>query len=167
MTVQISGGYICMQVDTGVAVSVLSETSYQTMWQEGSCPQLKPSIQLCAYSGELMEVKLSVDVSVYYNGQRKQLTLLVLRGAGLPLMGREWLQQLHLGWKELHFVYQRSHQALQTLLQRYKKVYCEELGTIKGIQVKLHVKPDSQPVFIVPVQWLIHCVNELMKSCNA
>ena len=42
------------------------------------------------------------------------------------------------------------HTGLDTLLQRYSDVFRKELGTLKGIEVKLTVQVNDTPKFYKP-----------------
>ena len=67
--------------------------------------ELEPStIWLCAYSGEPIEVIGSVHIDVMYREQSAQLSLLIVGCNGPTLLGRNWLQQLRLDWREIHTI---------------------------------------------------------------
>lgn len=61
-------------------------------------------------------------------------------------MGRNWLTDLKLDWQELYQINQ-ADVTLQTILDKHKSVFNEELGEAKGITAKLHVSPNTQPYF--------------------
>ncbi|KAI3375690.1 hypothetical protein L3Q82_003994 [Scortum barcoo] len=56
-------------------------------------------------------------------------------------------RQIRLNWQEVKKLSHGSTQ-LQVILEKHKEVFREELGSMKKITVKLHVKPDSKPVFM-------------------
>ena len=91
-----------MELDTGAALSVISERTYQKMWPHGA-PDLEPStVSLHTYTGEQLEVLGSVSVQVEYKDQHECLPLLVVQGSGSSLLGCNWLQKLRLDWPEIH-----------------------------------------------------------------
>ena len=45
----------------------------------------------------------SVEVDVAYQGQTAQLPLVVVKGGGPTLMGRNWLNKIVLNWNEIHY----------------------------------------------------------------
>ena len=67
-----------------------------------------------------------------------------MRGSGPTLLGRDWLCQIQLDWREIHLVHTAS---LQAVLSRYPGVFQEGLGTLKGFKAKIYVEPDTPPRF--------------------
>ena len=59
-----------------------------------------------------------MEANVCYKGQTKTLKLYVVGGDGPSLLGRDWLTELQLDWRELHFVNQ-LHQSLQEILNKH------------------------------------------------
>ena len=59
-------------------------------------------------------------------GQPAQtLPILVVQGDGPNLLGRDVLMKLRLHWREIH----RVNTRLEDLLEQYKEVFAEGLGT--------------------------------------
>ena len=80
-----------MEIDTGAAVSLLS----QSKWQEFS-PELVPTkteVVLKTYTGECMDLVGEAEVEVRYHEQRRQLPLVIAAGSGPVLLGRDWLRR--------------------------------------------------------------------------
>ena len=78
-----------MEVDTGASVSIMAEATYHKL-----CPGRGLStthIRLQTYSKEPITVVGSVNVQVSYDGQTAQLPLVVVKGDGPTLLGRNWL----------------------------------------------------------------------------
>ena len=99
---------------------------------------------LHSYSGECIPVVGSVDVSINYKGKAITLPLVIMRGVGPSLLGRNWLQNVQFDWQEVFW----SHNvALTKLLEKYNTVFSEELGTVKGFRAKIHVEPQVSPKF--------------------
>ena len=57
-----------MEVDTGAALSVISEQTYRELWPNPElAPTLKPNkVKLKTYTGESIAVKGTIDVHVTY-----------------------------------------------------------------------------------------------------
>ena len=69
---------IAMELDTGAAVSVISEHTYHSTWPHDR-PALQPSlIKLRTYSGEELEEIGIISVQVCYEDQQEELPLLVV-----------------------------------------------------------------------------------------
>ena len=82
----VDGVSLCMELDTGASVSIVSETQYKQWWPGRS---LDPSqIQLQTYSQEPLAVVGSLNVSVEYEDQKVTQSLVVAKGSGPMLFGR-------------------------------------------------------------------------------
>ena len=76
--VSVDGVPMTMELDTGAAVSVISEHTYHSTWPHDR-PALQPSsIKLRTYSGEELEVIGSFSVQVRYEDQQEDISLLVV-----------------------------------------------------------------------------------------
>ena len=131
-----------MEVDTGAAMSLMSEATFSGLWPGRV---LQPSqVRLQSYSKESIPVVGSRKVNINYQGQMARLPLLIVAGTGPTLMGRDWLSQIRLNWQQIHQVNTAS---LQAVLNRYPAVFQEGLGTLKGYQAKIYVDPNAVPRF--------------------
>ena len=132
--VQIDDCDILMEVDTGASVSIMAESTYQKLWPT---KELGVSgIKLQTYSREPLPVVGTRDVQVMYEGQRAKLPLVVVKGNGPTLLGRNWLGSIRLDWGKIHYT---GSTGLQNLLEKYKGVFQEKLGSFKGRQAKIEV----------------------------
>ena len=138
-----------MELDTGAAVSIISEDTHQSKFP--GVPLQKASVKLKTYTGQTMEVCGQLDVTVRYNSQEYTLPLCVVAGPGPTLLGRDWLRSIHLDWKAIGVVaLDKGKDQIQGLQQAYHKVFRDELGTISGFTATLNLRPDSKPVFCKP-----------------
>ena len=78
-----------MELDTGSAVSIISKNAYRDNLKH--IPLKIFDHQLRTYTGEVVRV---ADVKVVYQDQTTTTT--VLKGRGVNLFGREWLEHLRL-----------------------------------------------------------------------
>ena len=148
VNLQVNGVDTTMEVDTGAALSVMSNKKYQQLWK-GRGPSIQlTDIKLTTYTGEKLEVKGNIHVQVQYQGQRKTLSLLIVGGEGPTLLGRNWLQHIKLDWRALHSlsVEPASHN-LQSVIEKHPGVFKEGLGHMQGVTAKLHVDPTATPQF--------------------
>ena len=100
-----------MEVDTGASMSLMSETTFRGLWPGRD---LRPSkVRLQTYSKQSIPVVGCCSVNVEYNGQSAEMPLLIVEGSGPSLMGRDWLSQIQLNWKQIHTA------SLQAVLARY------------------------------------------------
>ncbi len=146
---EVEGQPLTMEVDTGAAVSLISECQLQQVLP-GAKPK-RTNIVLRTYTSEPIPVVGELRVTVQYGTQRKQLTLYVIKGEGPCLLGREWLKSIRLDWKAIGLTtMDKSATRLNTLLEENSEIFKDELGTMEGIQAKLTLREDATPRFHRP-----------------
>lgn len=135
-----------MEVDTGAAVSVISEDTFNTIFKDNPQPT---NITLHSYLGEEIPVIGTVAVKVQYESQIvANLPLVITKGQGSTLFGRNWLQQIQLNWPSIHSIH--SNDQVEMIAKKYPKLFSSHLGTIQGVEAKIHVPENSQPRFFKP-----------------
>ena len=95
-------------------------------------------------------MKGSAQVVVEYGSQRETLDLLVVKGNGPSLMGRDWLLKIRLNWHELMALTTCESPALEAMLAKHAKLFTKELGTIQGINASLLIHEHAKPYFSSP-----------------
>ena len=130
-------------MDTGASLSVLSEKTFRKFWPEQVVQ--KASVKICTYTGESLKVVGCMEADITYGDQESHVTLLVVEGQGPNLLGQDLLRQIQLNWHEIFCLQWTS--SLQCILQQYKDVFKEEVGTMKGFQAKLYVDGSVTPHF--------------------
>ncbi|KAL5481688.1 hypothetical protein EMCRGX_G021912 [Ephydatia muelleri] len=143
ISVSIDGVLVTMELDTGAAVSIVSESTFRRLWS-GKVLE-RSGIRLCTYSGESLKVIGKWEADVKYNNQTDKLSVIVLEGAGPSLLGRDWLHRFRIDWKSL-FVIQKGA-SLENVLTKYEMVFNEGLGTVLGYEAKLVMKENAVPRF--------------------
>ena len=113
-----------------------------------SIETLRGSVTHRTYSGESIEVLGETDVTVSYEQQQAQLPLIVVRGTGPSLFGRNWLAKIRVNWESIYKVH--ADDALAKVLTTHKKVFEEGLGKLKGYTAKIHVIRELHPAFVRP-----------------
>ena len=79
--------------------------------------------------------------------------LLVVKGDGPSLMGRDWLQQITLDWHSLHQIRAFHNTALESLIAKHQEVFADGLEKVENFTAKLLESPDVQPCYYKP--WLV------------
>ena len=90
-------------------------------------PLQQATTVLRTYSGEQLSVCGCMNVEVVYGHQHLTLPLLVTKGNGPSLLGRDWLSQLKLNWREINTL---MGVKLDEILAQHKEVFQESLGTL-------------------------------------
>lgn len=144
-TPELEGHPVKMQIDTGSRASIISNRVYKTFMKH---LPLRPSDKkFRTYTGQPVPMRGMTDVTVQCNGQTEKLPVYIVKGNYPALMGRLWLDKVRLDWQTVRMVSNGSTD-LQAVLGKHKEVFRNELGSMKDITVKLHVKPASKPVFM-------------------
>ena len=124
-------------------------------------PLTGTKIKVRTYANEPLKVlgKLIIDVS-YENKIYNRLSLYIIKGSGVNLLGRNWMALMRLNWENIfeklqgHNPYKEKvncvniQKELETVTNKYPNVFSEKLGTIKGVQAKINVIPNSNPKFM-------------------
>ena len=142
-TVRMNNKEIPMEVDTGAALSLISEGTYSSNF---SGRRLQPTeVQLRTYSGERISVLGSLEVEVEYESQVATLPLLVVKGNGPCLLGRNWMAVIRLNWNRICKV--NTSPSLEKVLRKHPDVFREELGLLRGATPKINIQSGPTPKF--------------------
>ena len=144
-TFSVNGVDLEMEVDTGARKSIISERTYGRQFSH--IPLQSANVKLRAYNGGQIPVLGQITVTVKYQGQRAVLPLLVIKGHGSTLCGRDWLRQLTLNWAEISFFKEKKCSSVRDLLKKHSDVFHEELGTLKDIKASIIGRLDVTPKF--------------------
>lgn len=144
--ISLDGNGVSMELDTGAAVSVISETLYQ---KHLSHLKLQPSsLNLRTYSGEKVSLLGEIRVPVKYGSQEETLPLQIAKGDKPSLFGRNWLEKIRLDWQSIFSVTQkRETDNLEDLLSKHARLFDKSIGTIQDFTAQIRVKPEAQPIF--------------------
>jgi len=97
---KLNGYSVSLQLDTGATVTLLSETT----WESIDCPTLQPTdVQLQNYSQEEIPILGKCQVKVQCQGKFANLFVVVSKGDRQNLLGRTWIDSLKL---DLNKIYQ-------------------------------------------------------------
>ena len=91
-----------------------------------------------------------IKVEVQYKDQCEKLQLVVARGNGPSLYGRDWLMKLCLDWTQLCASQVCYSVSLLDILDEHASVFSSELGTLKNTTVLISLNPTAQPHFCKP-----------------
>ena len=160
MDVTLNEKPLTMELDTGAAVSLISEATFRNVLSEYS---MQPAqVPLRTYSGELIPVAGKLDVAVKYSTQQATLPLYVVKGAGQSLFGRNWLKAIRPEWESIHSMNNQVPPELAEVLKEHKEVV-EGLGKLKGHKAKIFVDPSVKPRFC-PARQLPYAVREKVEK---
>ena len=155
----IQDSIVKFEIDTGLGITLISEREYCIHFQ--NLPLTGTKIKVRTYADKPLKVlgKLIINVS-YENKIYNRLPLYVIKGSGVNLLGRNWMALMRLNWENIfeqlqeHNTYKEKvncvniQKELETVTNKYPNVFSEKLGTIKGVQAKINVIPNSKPKFM-------------------
>nr|XP_054759433.1 uncharacterized protein LOC129265467 [Lytechinus pictus] len=143
----VKGKPINFQVDTGSAVTLINEKTWLSQWSDKERPKLsEPKTRLRTYTEHLVEIIGECEVAVSKGNKEERLPLIVARGRGPNLMGRDWLHEIKLDWREINLV--RVNDAVDRVFSDYAGLFTRELGKLKGVEVDLDIDPNASPKFL-------------------
>lgn len=150
------------EIDSGSPVTIISNDDKRKYFQKEI---LHPSdTKLVSYCGTEINVIGYFVVCVNSGVERRDLKLYVVESKRKPLLGREWLRQLKLNWNEIlnnqqnarivsSIKQQQTHtqqdsKRIEQLKQKYSTVFEKSMGKIEGVQARVRLQPDAEPVFV-------------------
>ena len=146
--VSVNGRDLSMEVDTGAALSVISEATKKSLYPD--LPVHRSNVILKTYTDEPMQVIGNLHVKVRYGRQEAKLVLVVVAGDGPSLFGRNWLKYIRLDWTKITAIRTVRLKSLNALMQQHSAIFSDTLGTVEPFRATLHVQPDATPKFCKP-----------------
>ena len=154
ITTEVSGVKLKMELDTGSALSIISEADYKRLFSKLQLE--KTPVMLKTYTGERVSPKGKLKVDVTYGDKTHKLELYVLKNGGPALFGREWLRKIQIDWHAIKALNispsLKSHncsskQRLSQLLEEHAKVFEKGIGKLKHITAKIELDDNATPRF--------------------
>ena len=147
LPVKLQDKEIQMELDTGASLSVISESTYRSIF--GDNHRLDSTdVTLRLYNGQELPVLGSTNVHVQCEGQTAMLPLIVVKGAGASLIGRNWLEHIRINWAAVHSL--QLDRGIEQLVQKHAPLFREETGLLKGTSAKFFVSSEARPKFFKP-----------------
>ena len=181
---ELNDSKLTMEIDTGASRSIIGEKDWEKVNAKMK-RSLKPfSNKLKSFTGEIIPVIGEGKVEVKYgNSVYGFMPVIVAKGAVPQLLGRDWLKKVKLNWNEIFKVSScllsnpkpispqlpspKAKSRLEVLLDTYREVFKDELGTFTGGKASIKLKPGAQPIFLrarsVPFAILDDVEKELSK----
>ncbi|KAJ8716473.1 hypothetical protein PYW07_003100 [Mythimna separata] len=155
--VMISGLALEFEIDSGSAVSVISENTYKSYFKE--LPLSVTNKKLFSYTGENIKTLGIVLLPISYNGRTEVLNVYVVHAGGPPLLGRDFIREFDLelapanASATVHALYKQQTQngiysnIVKQLINQFPKVFSGNLGSFNKYKISLRLKPDAKPIF--------------------
>ena len=137
------------EVDTGAAVSLLNESTFQSLQGSTGDLSLQPSTcKLKTYTGQAIAVLGAAPLTMRYKRKQVCLSVHVVSGTGPNLLGKDLITTLGVyltDLKEIKSLEVASH--LTELLDKHTPVFSEGLGCYNGPPVQLKFATGTLPKF--------------------
>ena len=147
VTPKIEGKNLKTELDTGSAISVIPIRIYKKLFYHK--PLSVTNTRLNTYSWQTITPAGIINVNVNYKGQEHNLDLFVVKNDSPSLFGRAWLKYIKLDWNSIKFLQtgKTTDVNLQDILKKYKSVFSEQSGKVKGVNATLTLDKNAQPKF--------------------
>ncbi|XP_071638443.1 uncharacterized protein [Temnothorax longispinosus] len=89
-------------------------------------------------------------VKVAYKNRDIELNIYVIKNERAPLLGKEWIRQLHLNiWEEEkeQINHLDTERVVKSLVADFPAAFGKGIGKIEGIAARLYLKEDARPLF--------------------
>lgn len=143
--VNIGGLILEFQIDSGSAVSLLSESTYRCHFSK--IPLSPTNKRLVSYTGENIMTCGLLQLPVTYNKKTHTIELHVVRENSTSLLGRDFIQKFNLELVPVNAVVSKSDGIEKKLVEQFPTVFSGKLGEFNKYTVKLSTKPGSKPIF--------------------
>ena len=117
VVVTLNGKPVTMEIDTGVAVSIMSNKTKKALFPSEVLH--KPTLNFRTFTSEPIPVLSQLTVEVCCGTYVGTHQLHVVKGSGPTLLGRDWLHDIRLDWASIRTL--TTHNCLLTLNQLTKK----------------------------------------------
>ncbi|XP_037518126.1 uncharacterized protein K02A2.6-like [Rhipicephalus sanguineus] len=144
--VKVEGRPLKFEVDTGAACSLISEATYHQTWPSNAPKLSREPLDLRTWSGEELSTLGSAQVRVRFKSKDYVLPLLIMKGTGCNLLGRDWFSALNI---RVHGINQVAEpgQEIQEVLARHPDVFKEGIDGYVGPLVHLDLEEGATPKF--------------------
>ncbi|CAK1587556.1 unnamed protein product [Parnassius mnemosyne] len=144
----LAGVPIHMQVDTGASFSLINEQTWHILHSQLSDAVLQPiAISLRTWTETPVKLLGQITLPVCYKNISKDLCVIVAKGNGPNLLGRDWLNPLNITMN-VNYVSSAELLEMDSVLLKHKEVFKDGLGTYRGHPVTIHIKPGVIPKFV-------------------
>lgn len=130
---------LCFEVDTGSAVTAISDSVYRAHFSNYKLDNSKQI--LLSYNGTPIDVLGVLPLPFAYRSQTQTINVYVVKNGGPPLLGRDFLSKFKLEISPINNL-SNSYE------NQFPRLFSDELGCCEGVEVKLNMKPESIPIFM-------------------
>ena len=146
-SLHVDGKTVAFEVDTGASLTVMTESQFRRLWPHASVTSTTE--KLASYTGESIPVVGKRVVNVRFKKQAASLPLLVVDGkaTNCPLLGRNWLSEIKLNWKNMFALSSQTPESSGAeLLDEFPELTSPGMGRTSRV-ASLDIHPNVPPIF--------------------
>ena len=147
VTVRIGQVDLQMEVDTGSALSIISENIYTKHFH--NIPLKPNSTKFRGYTGENLLNKGKLSSFIKYGNKTESMDFYVIANGKTLLLGRDFLKKFKIIFSNIHAI-SNEFLILKDLIYKYNKVFVDASGKLKGELIRLEVTEEAQPIYLKP-----------------
>ncbi|XP_063907429.1 uncharacterized protein K02A2.6-like [Zophobas morio] len=151
ITVRLNGKAQRFEVDSGAKFSLLAEDVFNRL--DLKVPIEKSQVAFRTYSGNIIQSKGKVHLTVSYLGKEIQTELHLVPQGHDALLGRQWIRGLGIDLQQLDTanntpVFQlQAVSSLDDIQTKFASIFREKIGCVPEFTVNLHLRKNIKPVF--------------------
>lgn len=139
---------IVLQVDTGASFSLVNENTWKKIRYQNQHITLQPiSLTLRTWTDTPVKLLGQAEIKVQYKDAICMLNVIIAKGNGPNLLGRDWLTPLNITLN-INLISDSDLISMEKIISKYSEIFRDGLGTFNGDPVTIHLKPDATPRFL-------------------
>lgn len=144
----LAGMPVRMQVDTGASFSIINEGTWRSLSSHLPRATLRPTqLTLRTWTKTPVPLLGQAMLPVRYKQVSRDLCVIVAKGTGPNLLGRDWLAPLNIT-VDINFVSNCADREMNQAIEGFDEVFKDGLGTYRGHPVMIHLKKGATPKFL-------------------
>jgi transposase InsO family protein len=149
VTANINGTSVTFQYDTAADLTIISEETFNFLNIANS---RAPSEQAKTASGSALQLKCEFDCQIEFQGKTANGICSVSTVKDLNVFGTDWIEIFNLSEKPVNsfcnnIKLNNNNDYAQVIAQKFPNIIKTDLGLSKLSNVRLQLKPNSQPIF--------------------
>ncbi|XP_076544259.1 uncharacterized protein LOC143305275 [Osmia lignaria lignaria] len=147
VTLAVENTPVKFEVDSGAAVTIISKRMSEQLFPNKVLRYT--TLKLQTFCKTIVDIVGMYSVQVRYRNIAKRLNVYVANVDRKPLLGREWIRQLKITLtEEIAHAAAISHNEIDKILKSYQEKLDPTSSKIRGIQARLTLKENANPVFV-------------------
>ena len=145
VSVKIGDVVVKMVIDTGATTDILDEATYRNIHQNEDTASADHKTFVCLGSDSQLTILGKFDATIAFKDKYKDTTIHVIQGNHGSLLSYKTVMEL--GILDLHVNHVSDTVPVhEQLCRQYSGIFKNDIGRLKGVEVKLHIDQSVPPV---------------------